>query len=138
MPTETKPKTNGTAAKAEKPVVETTEGVAGYARQARDTAVSAVDLQFGAALSAADRVRDLVQPWRQRETAEKELKHLRHQLDRETTKFERRGGTARRDLTQRVERTRERVERTVTENRRKAEERIRTARSQVSERVPLV
>jgi len=124
--------------KVDQPTAQPVEGVAAYARQAADTAVSAVDLQFGAALTAADRVRDLVQPWRQRETAEQELKHIRHQLDREVSKVERRGGTARRNLTQRVERTRDRVERTVVENRRRAEERIRTARVQVSERVPLV
>ena len=64
--------------------------------------------------------------------------HLRHQLDREVSKVVRRGGTARRNLTQRVERTRDRVERTVVDNRRQAEERIRNARVQVSERVPLV
>jgi hypothetical protein len=136
MPNETK------AAKAPKkvdePTAEPVEGVAAYARQAKDTAVSAVDLQFGAALTAADRVRDLVQPWRQRQTAEQELKHLRHTLDREVSKVERRGGTARRNLTQQVERTRDRVERTVVDNRRRAEERIRNARVQVSERVPLV
>jgi seryl-tRNA synthetase len=138
MPTETKTKTDTTTQKADQTDGQTADGVAAYARQAADTAVSAVDLPVGAALTAADRVRDLVQPWRHRETAEEELKNLRHQLNREVNKVERRGGTARRDLTQRVERTRGRVERTVTENRRKAEERVRNARVQVSERVPLV
>ena len=112
-----------------------TRGVNRYARQASDTAVSAVDLQFGAALTAADRVRELVQPWRQRETAQRELKSLRTQFTREVNKVERRGGTARRRLTQRVRRTRNKVERDVTQRRRKAERRLKTARTQVSDRV---
>ncbi len=136
MPTETQ--TDTAPEKLNETAGQTADGVAAYARQAADTAVSAVDLQFGAALTAADRVRDLVQPWRRRETAEEEIEHLRHQLNREVGKVERRGGTARRQLTERVERTRGQVERTVNERRRQAEERIRTARAQVSERVPLV
>lgn len=130
--------TEAPAERANQAAGETADGVAAYARQAADTAVSAVDLQVGAALTAADRVRDLVQPWRQRETAGEEIKHLRHQLNREVNKVERRGGTARRQLTERVERTRGHVERTVNENRRKAEERLRSARVEVGERVPLV
>lgn len=124
-------------------------GVGDYARRASDTAVSAVDLQVGAALTAADRVRELVQPWRQRQTAERELKGMRRQLTREVNKVERRGGVARRRLTQRVRRTRNRVERQVSQqrrsvetavqrNRRKAEQRLKTARTQLEERVPLV
>ena len=114
---------------------DTTRGVNRYARQASDTAVSAVDLQFGAALSAADRVRELVEPWRRRETAQRELKSLRTQFTREVNKVERRGGTARRRLTQRVRRTRNKVERDVSQRRRKAERRLKTARTQVSDRV---
>lgn len=113
-------------------------GVTDYARRAGDTAVTAVDLQFGAALTAADRVRELVQPWRERSAASEEIKNLQHQLRREVNKVERRGGTARRRLTQRVRRTRNRVERQVSERRRKAEERLHSARTQVAERVPLV
>lgn len=124
-------------------------GVGEYARRASDTAVTAVDLQVGAALSAADRVRELVQPWRQRETAERELKSIRHQVTREVNKAERRGGTARRRLTQNVRRTRNRVERDVSQrrrrveiavqrNRRKAGRQLKTARTQVADRVPLV
>jgi seryl-tRNA synthetase len=114
---------------------ETTGGVNRYARQASDTAVSAVDLQFGAALSAADRVRELVEPWRRRETARRELKSLRTQFTREVNKVERRGGTARRRLTQRVRRTRNKVERDVSQRRRKAERQLKTAGTQVGDRV---
>ena len=104
------------------------EGVGTYARQA-------VDLQVGAALTAADRVRELVAPWRSRQTAEKELKSLRRQLSREASKVERRGGTARRRFTDRVSKTRNRVERDATERRRQAGRRIKSARTQVGDRV---
>jgi hypothetical protein len=114
---------------------ETPSGFGEYARRASDTAVSAVDLQFGAALTATDRVRELVQPWRQRETAQREIKNLRRQFTREVNKVERRGGTARRKATQRAKRTRNRVEREVKQRRRTAERRIKTARTQVGDRV---
>jgi len=114
---------------------ETPSGFGEYARRASDTAVSAVDLQFGAALTAADRVRELVKPWRQRETAQQEIKHMRRRFTREVNKVERRGGTARRKTTQRAKRTRNRVEREVKQRRRTAEQRIKTARTQVGDRV---
>jgi seryl-tRNA synthetase len=114
---------------------ETPNGFGEYARRASDTAVSAVDLQFGAALTAADRVRELAKPWRQRETAQQEIKNLRRQFTREVNKVERRGGTARRRATQRAKRTRNRVEREVKQRRRTAERRIKTARTQVGNRV---
>lgn len=118
----------GTAQKSTGSASQPAEGVGTYARQA-------VDLQVGAALTAADRVRDLVAPWRSRQTAEKELKSLRRQLSREASKVERRGGTARRRFTDRVSKTRNRVERDVTARRRNAEQQIKSARTQVSDRV---
>jgi hypothetical protein len=80
-------------------------------------------------------VRELVAPWRSRQTAERELKSLRRQLSREASKVERRGGTARRRFTDRVSKTRDRVERDVTARRRNAEQRFKSARTQVSDRV---
>jgi hypothetical protein len=117
------------------PTKDSQAGLSEYARRASDTAVSAVDLQFGVALTAADRVRELVKPWRQRETAQREIKNLRSQFTREVNKVERRGGTARRKATQRAKRTRNRVEREVEQRRRTAEDRIKTARTQVGDRV---
>jgi hypothetical protein len=117
------------------PAKDSQAGVSEYARRASDTAVSAVDLQFGVALTAAERVRELVKPWRQRETAQREIKNLRSQFTREVNKVERRGGTARRKATQRAKRTRNRVEREVKQRRRRAEHQLKTARTQVSDRV---
>jgi hypothetical protein len=139
MPTESQPtRTTRTTQKANGAAARPEQAPAGYARRASDTAVAAVDLQVGAALTAADRVRELVEPWRQRETARKELKSIRTQFTREANKVERRGGTARRRLTQRARRTRNRFERDVSQRRRKAERRIKSARTKVGERVPLV
>jgi seryl-tRNA synthetase len=130
------PPTKSTPTKStQKTTEEPTRSVGRYTRQASDTAVSAVDLQFGAALTAADRVRELVEPWRRRATAQRELKNLRQQFTREVNKVERRGGTARRKLTQRVRRTRNRVERDVSQRRRKAEQRLKSTQTQVGDRV---
>lgn len=145
MATQSQSTTTTTTTTAEK----APSGVGGYARRAGESAVTAVDLQVGAALTAADRVRELVKPWQQRQTAERELKSIRHQVTREVNKAERRGGTARRRFTQRARRTRNRVERQVNQrrrsvetaverNRRRAEQQLRTARTQFGERVPLV
>lgn len=144
MANQSQPTTTHTKTEAAQPT-----GVGQYARRAGDTAVTAVDLQVGAALTAADRVRELVEPWRQRHTAERELKSIRHQFTREVNKAERRGGTTRRRLTQRARRTRNRLEREVSRrrgrietavqrNRRRAERQLKTARTQVADRVPLV
>jgi chromosome segregation ATPase len=149
MANQSQPSQRSTTATTTAAAAETApSGVGEYARKASDTAVTAVDLQVGAALTAADRVRELVKPWRQRQTAGRELKSLRSQVTREVNKAERRGGTARRRLTRRARRTRNRVERrvsqqrrsvetTVERNRRKAEQRLKTARTQFGERVPL-
>jgi seryl-tRNA synthetase len=118
----------GTAQKSTGSTSQPAQGVGTYARHA-------VDLQVGAALTAADRVRELVAPWRSRQTAEKELKSLRRQLSREASKVEHRGGTARRRFTDRVSKTRNQVERDATARRRHAEQRIKSARTQVSDRV---
>lgn len=126
---------NGTTYKVDQTATQAADGATSYARQARETAVSAVDLQVGAALSAADRVRELVQPWRRRETAEQELKHIRHQLNRNVNKVERRGGDARRQFTRRVQRTRNRVEREVSQRTQEAERQLKATRAQVGDRV---
>jgi hypothetical protein len=119
------------------------QNVTAYARQAAETAV---DLPVGAALSVADRVNDTVKPYRTRSSAEREIRRLRNQLQRELNRAERRGGTARRKLTTRAKRERNRVEREVNarrrrvetavrQNRRKAERQLKTTRTRVNQRV---
>jgi hypothetical protein len=116
---------------------------ADYARQAAETAV---DVPVGAALTVADRVNETVKPFRQRTSAEREIRKIRNQVQREFNRAERRGGSARRKLTQRAKRERNRVEREVTQrrrrvetavrqNRRRAERQLRTARTRVNQRV---
>jgi seryl-tRNA synthetase len=94
------------------------------ADRAREAAVSVVDLPVGTALSVVDRFNEISEPWRSRVTATDEIKNIRHQFTREVTKLERRGGTARRNAVQRVQRTRNRVER-------QAEERLQGARTRL-------
>ncbi len=106
----------------------------------------AVDVPVGAALSVADRVNEIVEPWTSETTRERELKSVRTRIERDLNRFERRGGTARRKATQRVRKTRNRVEReakqnrqkaesTLKENRRRAEDGLKKARTTVEERV---
>jgi len=127
------PRTNG----------EIAQDTAGEAYSQTQQAIeTVVDLPVGTALTVKDRVDDLTRPWRNIETATEEVKHLRHRIDRELTKVERRGGIARRKATQRAQRTRGRLERevsqrrrrvetTVQENRRKAEESLKSARTRI-------
>jgi len=88
------------------------------ASQSRRGIESAVDVPVGTALTLKDRVDELVRPWRSIDSATSEVKSIRKRFDRELSKAERRGGTARRKLTKRTE------------------DRFREARARVGERVP--
>jgi F0F1-type ATP synthase membrane subunit b/b' len=112
----------------------------------REGTERAVNVPVGAALTAADRVNEIVEPFTSTEGRERELKGMRTRVERELNKYERRGGTARRKATQRARRTRNRVERElkqrrrsvetqVKQNRRKAEGQLKKARTTVEERV---
>jgi hypothetical protein len=118
-------------------------GSAAYARQ---TAERSVDVPFGAALTVADRVTAIVEPFTAPQTASRELKSIRTRVERELNRFERRGASARRKTRTRVRQTRNRVERevkqrrrrvetTVKQNRVKAEDSLKRAQTVVSERV---
>jgi hypothetical protein len=118
-------------------------GGASYARQ---TAERSVDVPVGAALTVADRVSDLVEPFTGRQSANRELKAIRTRVERELNRLERRGATARRKTRTRVRRTRGRVEReltrrrrrvetTVKHNRTRAENGVKRAQTAVQERV---
>jgi hypothetical protein len=99
----------------------------------RQTAERAVDVPVGAALTVADRVNELVEPYTSRETAAEELKGLREQVVRELNKLERRGSDARRKATQRVRETRNRVDRAVTQRRRSVETTVKENRERVED-----
>jgi hypothetical protein len=115
----------------------------GYARQ---TAERSVDVPVGVALTVADRVNEIVEPFTARHTAERELKGIRTRVERELNRFERRGASARRKTRTRVRQTRNRVERelrrrrrkvetTVKQNRAKAEDGLKRAQTAVQDRV---
>lgn len=141
-PKATTPKRSGTT-QVREGLTKARHGATSYVRQGTERAV---DVPVGAALSATDRVNELVEPWTSTDTRDSELKDIRTRVERELNKFERRGGTARRKATQRVRQTRNRVERevkqrrrkaetTLKENRRKAEDGLKKAQTTVQERV---
>ena len=123
----------------------------------RQTAERSVDVPVGAALTFADRVNEIVGPFRTRESAGKELKSFRTQVTRELNRLERRGSSARRkastrlrqgrnrarrQLTQRrtavrraVKQNRVRVEKTVKENRLRFEDSVKRAQTAVQDLV---
>jgi hypothetical protein len=118
-------------------------GSAAYARQ---TAERSVDVPVGVALTVADRVNEIIEPFTGRQTAERELKSIRTRVERELNRFERRGAGARRKARTRVRQTRNRVERelrqrrrkvqtTVRQNRARAEDGLKRAQTTVTERV---
>ena len=118
----------------------------GSAAIARQTAERSVDVPFGAALSVAGRVTEIVEPFTAPQTASRELRSIRTRVERELNRFERRGASARRKTRTRVRQTRNRVERdlkqrrrrvetTVKQNRSKAEDGLKRAQTVVSDRV---
>ncbi len=118
----------------------------GSVSYARHTAERSVDVPVGAALTVADRVTDLVEPFTGRQAANRELKTIRTRVERELNRLERRGAGARRKTRTRVRRTRNRVEReltrrrrrvqtTVKQNRAKAEDGLKRAQTVVQDRV---
>src|SRR5215208_2768879 len=62
----------------------------GSVSYARLTAERSVDVPVGVVLTVADRVNDVVEPFTKRNTAERELKSFRTQVERELNKLERR------------------------------------------------
>jgi hypothetical protein len=131
---------NNNKSTTSKPKTTTAQPVeTGPVQAVRQGAERAVDVPVGAALLAGERVSDVVEPWTSTTGRERELKSLRTQVTRELKKFERRGGQARRKVTQRVERElkarRREVERTVKQNRGKAEDALSKAQDRVAELV---
>src|SRR4029450_10985938 len=78
---------------------------------AQKAAETVLDVPVGAALTVADRVTELVEPWTDRETAERQLRSYRTQLTRSLKRAERRGASVRRKATTRARRTRTRRQR---------------------------
>jgi hypothetical protein len=105
------------------------------ADRVRQTAERGLDVPVGAALSVADRVNEIVEPWTSRKTAERELKSFRTQVTRELNRVERRGASARRRATQRVRTTRNRFERDLKQRRRSVETAVKRNRTQLEKRV---
>jgi hypothetical protein len=136
-------RTRSDTAKVREGLTKARNGSAAYARH---TAERSVDVPVGVALTLADRVNEIVEPFTQRATAERELRGIRTRVERELNRFERRGASARRKTRTRVRQTRNRVERelkqrrrkvqtTVKQNRVKAEDGLKRAQTAVQDRV---
>lgn len=72
---------------------------------------SVLDVPVGVVVGFGDRVTEIVDPFTDRGSAEKQLKTYRTQLRRSVKRAERRGATSRRKTTTRAKRTRTRLER---------------------------
>jgi prefoldin subunit 5 len=118
-------------------------GSVSYARQ---TAERSVDVPVGAVMTVADRMNEVVEPFTKRETAQRELKSFRTQVERELNKLERRGAQSRRKVRTRARQSRNRFQRdlkqrrrgletTVKQNRARAQDSLKRAQDAVSERV---
>jgi hypothetical protein len=101
----------------------------GSASYARHTAERSVDVPMGAALTVADRLTEIVEPFRTRESANRELNSLRTRVQRELNRLERRGAGARRKATTRVRRTRNRFNRELKQRRRRVETTVKQNRT---------
>ena len=109
------------------------EGLNGSAAYARQTAERSVDVPVGVALTVADRVNEIVEPFTARQTAERELRSIRTRVERELNRFERRGAGARRKARTRVRQTRNRVERELRQRRRKVETTVKQRRAKAED-----
>ena len=109
------------------------KGLNGSAAYARQTAERSVDLPVGVALTVADRVNEIVEPFTARQTAERELRSIRTRVQRELNRFERRGAGARRKARTRVRQTRNRVERELRQRRRKVETTVKQRRAKAED-----
>ena len=119
-PTDRSRPTAATRADAEKIREGFTKVRNGGASYARHTAERSVDVPVGVALTFADRVNELVEPFTRPVTANRELRSLRTRVQRELNRFERRGASARRKARTRARRTRNQVQRDLRQGRRRA------------------
>jgi hypothetical protein len=103
--------------------------------QVQTVAETAVDFPVGVVLSVGDRVGELVEPWTDRGSAEKQLKSYRNQLRKTIKRTERRGASARRKATTEARKTRNRVEREARRRQRTVESTLKSSRSTAERRV---
>ena len=139
----TTPKSRTDAQKIREGLTKVRNGSVSYARQ---TAERSVDVPVGAVMAVADRMNEVVEPFTKRETAQRELKSFRTQVERELNKLERRGAQSRRKARTRARQRRHRFQRdlkqrrrglqtTVKQNRARAQDSLKRAQDAVSERV---
>ncbi len=114
--------------------------------QVTDAIKSAVNVPVGIALEARDRIAEAIEPFTERETAEKELRKFRTSLRGDLKRFDRRGNTVtnraqrelrkhRNDVKRNVRKRRNEASRTVKQRRRQVETRIKRGRRQAETQI---
>jgi hypothetical protein len=122
-------------AQAKRATTEARKSAAAERNQVQVVAETAVDLPVGAVLRLSDRLSELVEPWTERGSAEKQVKTYRTELRKTLKRTERRGSTARRKATTSARRTRSRVEREARKRQRSVETSLKRNRNEVERRV---
>jgi len=112
-----------------------TKTAAAEKNQVQTVVEAAVDLPVGAVLTVSDRVGDLVEPWTDRNKAERQIKSYRSSLRKSLKRTERRGSTARRKAITEARKTRNQVEREARNRRRSVETTLKRNRNEVGQRV---
>lgn len=112
-----------------------TKTAAAEKNQVQAAVEAAVDFPVGAVLTVSDRVNELVEPWTDRNRAERQIKSYRSSLRKSLKRTERRGATARRRAVSEARKTRNQVEREARKRQRGAEATIKRNRAEVEQRV---
>jgi hypothetical protein len=81
---------------------ERVESVETQAKRASDYALTAIDVPVGVTLTVADWAGEVVETWTSRKKAERELRGYRDKVAKRIEKIEKRGVSARKDATERV------------------------------------
>ena len=109
--------------------------------QATDVAKAVLNIPVGVVLVTGEDIAELVTnaitPFRERTTAEKEIKQYRTQLRRELNKFERRGHRATSRIRRQVSKSRTRFERNLRQNQTRVTKRVRPYRQRVEKKIRL-
>jgi hypothetical protein len=134
MATQSKNSSKGKA-QAKRATTEARKSAAVERNQVQAVAETAVDLPVGAVLRVSDRLSELVDPWTDRGSAEKQLNAYRTQLRKTLKRTERRGSTARRKAATGARRTRTRVEREARRHQRSVQTSLKRNRNEVERRV---
>ncbi len=102
--------------------------------QVTDAIKTVVNIPVGLALEAADKITEAFEPFKERESAEKELRKFRTDLRRSLKRYDRRGNKITNLAKRQVSKRRNEVKRHVTKRRTEARRTVKGARTSVKRR----